>query len=1105
MEQQLAAVGNGVLQAAAVLLAASAVLGLWPMLVSGGKKNKADGDEATDPSGKRALTVWPLRLHAVAWALISSAMALMIGLFLADAFAFTYVAERSNRAMAGVYKVTALWAGQEGSLLLWLWIQAGFGLIVAWRANGGRPLDRCAAGILAAISGFFAVLVAWVLDPFAYKLPAPADGAGMNPILQSYWMTSHPVMLYLGYVGFSVPFAYALSSLVTGDDRWIRTTRRWSLVAWTFLSIGILYGARWAYEVLGWGGYWGWDPVENASFMPWLVATAFIHSGIIEEKRGMLRRWNHALVFITYLLTIFGTFVTRSGILSSVHAFVESDISPWFISYMGVIVALFLYALIQRWPELVDERPIVSPLSKESSFLASNVVMLATCFAIFWGTVFPLVAAAFGRQVTVGTPYFNRVSGPLFWAMIVLMGIGPLIAWRRASADNLKRQFTAPLINGFFMTIWLWVVGVRELVVFLSIPAVVFVVTTIVMEFAKGISFRRRSRKEPFWLALARLMNRNPGRYGGYIVHLGVVLVVVGVVLSQVYQVETNAVMEIGDQVAVGPYTIGLFHIEEAMHGNVPAVQATILVRDESHRPLGFLQPSKRFYPTADPSLGPMTQAAIYGTWRGDLYAILAGWEPFGSYVGFKFYYNPAVWLIWAGGGLLVFGALFSLWPRTRTAQHSEEERALAALAELEVDYLAGKVSDADYHALYAELSPKARRLLEREKEALARVIEELRAKLVGASPPESGGGAGGGGRKDSGTGGGGAQSGAAGAGRVLGILLLAGALAGAVAVGSQPGWAQPASAPSGQEILPAESPMGPGVAIPRETLVLRLQDGRLWVLDLVTVTNAGSDVVSDVQLPLAPGAEGLTVEGDHPDLEIAEGAVWDRRPLAPGESRRYTLQYSIFVFRWPHALQKPIVYPTAELLTLAIPEELVVGGLDLERGPAQIIAGQTLETQVSAWLAPGVSWQVIVRPGPLAGPLAGWNEGLLDLPVLAELDRFPGDWLIQRAARNPQATAVVLAVAALLSVGAALSLRKDRAKGSGAAAGESLKKGKGDSGAEAELASLARAVARLDLAFQQRALAERTYRRRRRALMRRLEEKVRASGAQGLEKLLDL
>lgn len=1077
MEQQLAAIGNGVLHVAAILLILSGGLGLWPLIALGREREGATDGFAAPVGVRGSGAFW---LHAAAWILITGAMGLLIGLFLADAFAFVYVAGRSSRALAPVYKVTALWAGQEGSLLLWLWIQAGFGLIIARRAQAGRWLDRGAAAILAAISAFFAVLVAWVVDPFALSLPAPPDGAGLNPILQSYWMTSHPVMLYLGYVGFSVPFAYALSSLVTGDSEWIRITRRWSLVAWTFLSIGILYGARWAYEVLGWGGYWGWDPVENASFMPWLVATAFIHSGIIEEKRGMLRRWNHALVLVTYLLTIFGTFITRSGILSSVHAFVESDISPWFISYMGVFLAVFLYALIGRWPQLVDERPIVSPLSKESSFLANNVVMLATSFAILWGTLFPLIAALFGRQVTVGTPYFNRVSGPLFWAMIVLMGIGPLIAWRRASADNLKRQFTAPLINAVFMTAWLWVVGAREPVVLFSLPAVMFVATTIVMEFARGISVRRRSRREPAWLALVRLMNRSPGRYGGYVVHLGVLLIVVGIVLSQVYQAETNAVLQVGEQVAIGPYTVSLFQIEEAMHGDVPAVEATVLVRDRANRPLGFLSPSKRFYPGGTMSQEPMTQVAIYGTWMGDLYAVLAGWEPFGTYVGFKFYYNPAVWLIWAGGGLLVFGAVFSLWPRAKGAQRSPEERALVALAELEVDYQAGKVTPAEYQALYAELSPKAQRLLERETKAQRLVLAELRALLVGAPA--------GPGRKKS--------AGKVGRGSGFATLLLAVALTGAAAV----------SGPAAASTTAEESPMGPGLVIPRETLVVRWQDGRLWLLDLVTVTNAGEEAVSEVRLPLPPGAAGITAEGG--ELEIADGGARDPRPVAPGETRRYTLQYYLIPMRWPHPLQREIQYPTAELLVMAMPGELIVGGLDLERGQAQEIAGQRLDVWASAWLSAGTLWQAVVRPGPQAGAVAGWNPAVLDLPVLAELDRFPGDWLVQRAAKNPRGALAIVALLAFAGAGAMYSLKKERANERGSEASKSEAPGEPGSQeravgeAIATVEALVREIARLDVAYEERALSQRAYFRRRKKLMRQLVNEARALGPEQLDEL---
>lgn len=1071
MEQQLAWLGNGALAGAAILLMASALLGLWPLYAAGrgrrvldsGKSNGAGpGGGAGFPSAATVplLTAWPLWLHAAAWALVTAAMGLLIGLFLSDAFGFAYVAARSSRALNPVYKVAALWAGQEGSLVLWLWLQSGYGLIVAWRARGGRLRDRGAAGILAAVAAFFAILVAWVLDPFALRLPAPADGAGMNPILQSYWMTSHPVMLYLGYVGFSVPFAYALSSLLTGEREWIRITRRWSLVAWTFLSIGILYGARWAYEVLGWGGYWGWDPVENASFMPWLAATAFIHSGIIEEKRGMLRRWNYALVFVTYLLTIFGTFVTRSGILSSVHAFVESDVSPWFIGYMGFFSAAFLYAMIARWPELVDDRPLVSPLSKESSFLAGNVVLLATCFAIFWGTVFPLVAAAFGRQVTVGTPYFDRVTGPLFWALIVLMGVGPLIAWRKASADNLKRQFTAPLVNAFFFAVWLLVIGVRELAPLLALPAVAFVTITILMEFAKGVNSRRKSRKEPLPLALVRLMNRSPGRYGGYVVHFGVLLVVAGICLSQVYQVETTAVLQVGEQTSIGPYRLSLFSVDEAVHAGVPAVEATLLVRDRDNRPLGYLVPSKRFYPTSDPGQGPTTQAAIYGTWTGDLYAVLAGWEPFGTYVGFKLYYNPGVWLIWAGGGLLVFGALFSLWPRRRAAQISEEERALVAIAELEVDYQAGKLSDAEYQALFAEISPKARAQLEWEHQAMERILAELREQLRAGSGSSAG-----------------SRS------SVLSLLLafsLAMAAWTGASVQAQVGAAgEPAMtgiAPAGatsHDLAPDAAEAGPAVVIPRETIVLRWQDGLLWALDLVTVTNVGDAVVPHVQLPLATGA-GEVLPADA-TLELADGFAWDRNPLAPGETRRYTLQYPVMVSRWPFPLQKEVVYPTVELLVMTVPGELVAGGLDLVQGPVELVAGQALDVWASQLIAPGTLWQTVVRPGTLAGPVAGWNPGVLDLPVLAALDRFPGDWLVQWFARRPQTAGLTVGLIALIA---------------GAIAGyavwwERRERAGGDR--TRELAARVRDIARLDLLFEQGGIREGAYARRRKRLMRRI------------------
>ena len=382
-----------------------------------------------------------------------------------------------------------------------------------------------------------------------------------------------------------------------------------------------------------------------------------------------------------------------------------------------------------------------------------------------------------------------------------------------------------------------------------------------------------------------------------------------------------------------------------------------------------------------------------------------------------------------------------------------------------------------------------------------------MRSQLEGTHFGGGDGGAGGG-SADGSAGGSDGRAGRGsglGAGGGLAILLLAAALAVAPFY-SNTAWAQQAPGANAAQ----ESPMGPGIAIPRETLVLRWQDGRLWVLDLVTVTNAGNTAVSEVQLPLVPGAQGVTFDGD--ELEIAEDSAWDRRPLAPGESRRYTLQYYVMIFRWPHPLHKPIVHPTAELTVMAMPEEIVVGGLDLERGPAQMVAGQSLDVWASSWLAPGVPWQVIVRPGTHAGPVAGWNGGLLDLPVLAELDRFPGDWLVQRAARNPQGALIVLVVALLVGAGAMISLKKEREKGSGQEPkGQrpiSGRSRRGDTpvqkGLDAEIGALVHAVARLDVAFEENSLTERAYRRRRQRLMRRLVRKARSFGADRLDRLFE-
>gem|GEM_PF-7407 len=1121
----LADAGHWLLVASFLLLLASAgtrwALGRRPLRAGAGSPAPGEaGGSGTSAAGNSAsgIPMAPARsvryghlLHGAAWALITVAVAILVWFFVRDAFAVRYVAGRSSADMALVYKVAALWAGQEGSLLFWLWIQTGYGFAVSRLALRRRALDSGAALGLSLVSAFFAALVAFVADPFAYSFPAPPDGAGMNPILQSYWMTVHPVMLYLGYIGLSVPFAYGAASLYTGDEAWIRRTRRWALVGWTFLSLGIIFGARWAYEELGWGGYWGWDPVENASFMPWLIATAFIHSGIIQEQRGMLKRWNHALILIAYLLTVFGTLVTRSGILSSVHAFVESDITPWFIGFLGLISFGYLYGLTQRWPELADRRPIESPLSREASFLANNVVLLATCFAIFWGTVFPLVAAALGRQVTVGTPYFDRVTGPLFLALVLLMGIGPALGWRRATSDSLQRHLLGPALNGLFMLLFLLVVGVREIAILGALPASALVLTAIAMEFARGVSVRSKSRGEPVWLALPRMMNRSPGRYGGYVVHAGILFIAVGVAVSTVYQSQENVVLAVGEQAEIGPYTVRLYDIREVEQGGVPAVEADLLVA-RGGKALGHILPSKRFYPSAA-DMGPTTETAVYGNLQGDLYAVLAGWEPYGSLVGFKLYYNPLVWLIWTGAVLVVLGGAFAFWPR-RSQATAEAERALASLAELEYDYLMGKVGKAEYDAVYGEIAPRAMEQLRRERSVSLKVVDELAARLEGAAN----------------------RSGAGEVKEAHGLpKLILWALA---AVLSAALCAAPAAAQGALAAEQGAPPMDAALAVPSETIVLKLVQGRLAVLDLITVTNISGEPVSEVRLPVAKGATGL---GALPGLRAVEGAeeLVDSEPLLPGESRRYTLQYEVPAFRWPSGFAREILHPTERLYLLWSPDELEVSGIGLAPGGVEELAGQLLFVAESAWIAPGTVWQAILRPA--AGQSApGWDAGTKSLPVLAAPDQAPGSGIVRALARAPLAAGVLVAALVAAAAWAAWTARtarvpaspaarptsparahgspgagdrsdgEERAPGAaarpergsgparrGQAGGERASAGRSAGGAPAvdELARIVRSIARLELAYAEGAVSEGLYRRRRARMMELLVLRAKEEG----------
>ena len=657
---------------------------------------------------------------------VTAAVAILVYALFTDDFSFRYVASQSSRYMPAPYKVSALWSGQEGSLLFWLWLLSGYTAAVAFTTRRAVPaLLPYALATLGGVAAFFAFQVAVVGGPFEVLPNPPADGRGMNPLLQNPWMVSHPLTLYLGYVGMAVPFAFAMAALWTrqAGDAWIRVTRRWTLLAWLFLSVGILIGSRWAYTELGWGGVWAWDPVENAALMPWLLATAFIHSSLVQEKRGMLKRWNVGLVVFVFLLTIFGTFVTRSGILSSVHAFVTSPTSPWFLGFLGGVLVVAVYLLIDRAPLLADERRPESALSKETGFLLNNLLLAGLTFAVFWGTVLPLVTPLFGAQVSVGPPFFNWVGVPLFLAMMVLMGVAPVLAWRRASWPRVRRLLALPAVGALALAVALVVLGMREPAVVAGFSIAFFVATATVADVVAAHLARVESTGDRSLRGFWQMLNRNPRRYGGYVVHLGVVLVMIGLTGLYGYQQVQAVGLEPGESYSLGGFTITYHGLGERISEGVPAVYADLTVSRDG-REVGRLQPERRFYPGFAETMGPTTEVAMLTSLSRDLYVVLGGWE--GETAGLEFYLNPMVAWVWIGGYLVVAGTLFSLWPRPALA--TGRARVMTELAELEYDFRSGKIAAADYARLRQGLVAAAQAVLAGWSEAEARVAAEIDA-----------------------------------------------------------------------------------------------------------------------------------------------------------------------------------------------------------------------------------------------------------------------------------------------------------------------------------------------------------------------------------------
>jgi cytochrome c-type biogenesis protein CcmF len=599
------------------------------------------------------------------FALVTLAFGLLVYAFLTFDFSVQYVAHNTNLGTPFYYRITGVWGALEGSLVLWGWMLALYTLILVFgQRERARQLYPWALAVMLGVMAFFLLVMTVAAPPFARLSPVPADGRGLNPLLEDTGMITHPIALYLGFTGFTVPFAFAVAALVTRQlgDAWMALTRRWTIVAWYFLSLGLLIGGWWSYHVLGWGGYWAWDPVENAAFMPWLTGTAFLHSVMIQERRRMLKLWNLSLVVLTFSLTLFGTFLTRSGIIASVHAFAQGSVGIFFLAFLALVVLLSLGLLAWRWDALRSQGELDSVLSRESAFLLNNLLLVAAAFTVFFGTVFPLLSEAVrGVKVSVGAPFFNQVNVPLFLGLIFLMGVGPLIAWRRASPENLRRNFLVPVAVGVAAAAVVFALGVRSALAVLALGLTVFVGATIALDVVRATRARLRlgERALP---ALGRLMTRHNRRYGGFVVHLGILVIAVGITGSQAWSVQTETTLRVGEAAELAGYRIrfdGLAAREESNHFKVVG-HFTV---SNGRLADGVMQPTKKFY--------PQEQTPIAGVdyWLGlveDLYLVLGDFARDGTQATIKVQVNRMVTWIWIGGLLLTLGTALAVLPERR-------------------------------------------------------------------------------------------------------------------------------------------------------------------------------------------------------------------------------------------------------------------------------------------------------------------------------------------------------------------------------------------------------------------------------------------------------
>ena len=633
-----------------------------------------------------------------------SVLVMVYALYTLD-FSLAYVYDVSSRAMSPFLRVTALWGGQQGSVLFWAWLMAGFVALVLLRKwNRDRELMPWVTFVAMLTTAFFVGLVVFITNPFSrlWYFPGateltksifqplnampyfPEDGNGLNPLLRHFGMIGHPPTTYLGFTGFVIPFAYAMAALISGQSRrddWILTTRRWTLFAWIFLSIGLILGGRWAYDVLGWGGFWGWDPIENAMLMPWLTGTAFLHSVMMTEKRGMLKRWNMALIVLTYSLSLFGTFITRTGVISSVHAFSKTALGPAFFGFIGLTFLGSVTILYLRWDTLKSEHSLESFFSREAAFVLQNMLFLAVTFAVFWGTVFPLISELVtGTKITVGPPYFQRVTGPLFFALVLLMGVAPLFAWRKQATRALGRAIWIPFVASLGLTaVWGLAHRMHPASIF-GLWLVTFALSAILAEFWKGIQARHATRGENPLTALVNLIRRNHRRYGGYIIHIGVVLIAIGVIGDAYFKQETQGTISQGESLSIGGYQLEFKELLGYPGSDGREIVEAVTSLSQDGKIIREINPRRDYFVVQEQ---PVSVPGVHSTPSRDFYVLLVGWDATGTSATFKIYVNPLINWIWIGGLVLILGTIIASWsnPSRREATYVLKQTVLTPVS----------------------------------------------------------------------------------------------------------------------------------------------------------------------------------------------------------------------------------------------------------------------------------------------------------------------------------------------------------------------------------------------------------------------------------------